>query len=104
MNASVIIPMARALGVRVITTVLAKEIANNIKHLNANRNVATTKVEITEVLKELENGYGVDIAIGCFGGVIMGKCIHYLTHSCALDNDCNSHIGRCCCFVSWCAN
>lgn len=79
--ASVIIPMAKAFGVRVITTVLTEEIANNIKHLNADRVVVTTKEDITEVLKqELENGHGVDVAIDCLGGEIMGKCIHYLTH------------------------
>ena len=33
------------------------------------------------VLKEeLEAGHGVDVAIDCLGGEIMGKCIHYLTH------------------------
>ena len=31
--ASVIIPMAKAFGIRVITTVLSEEIANSIKHL-----------------------------------------------------------------------
>lgn len=79
--ASVIIPMAKAFGVRVITTVLTEEIANNIKHLNADRIVVTTKEDIVDVLKEeLENGHGVDVAIDCLGGEIMGKCIHYLTH------------------------
>ena len=79
--ASVIIPMAKAFGVRVITTVLSDEIADSIKHLNADRVVVTTKEDITEVLKEeLENGHGVDVAIDCLGGEIMGKCIHYLTH------------------------
>ena len=79
--ASVIIPMAKAFGIRVITTVLTDEIANNIKHLNADRVVVTTKEDISEVLKEeLENGHGVDVAIDCLGGEIMGKCIHYLTH------------------------
>lgn len=79
--ASVIIPMAKAFGIRVITTVLTEEIANNIKHLNADRVVVTTKEDISEVLKEeLENGHGVDVAIDCLGGEIMGKCIHYLTH------------------------
>ena len=79
--ASVIIPMAKAFGVRVITTVLTEEIANNIKHLNADRVVVTAKEDIVEVLKEeLENGHGVDVAIDCLGGEIMGKCIHYLTH------------------------
>ena len=79
--ASVIIPMAKAFGVRVITTVLTDEIAANIKHLNADRVVVTTKEDISQVLKEeLEAGHGVDVAIDCLGGEIMGKCIHYLTH------------------------
>lgn len=79
--ASVIIPMAKAFGIRVITTVLTEEIADNIKHLNADRVVVTTKEDISEVLKqELENGHPVDVAIDCLGGSIMGKCIHYLRH------------------------
>ena len=79
--ASVIIPMAKAFGIRVITTVLTEEIANNIKHLKADRVVVTTKEDIAEVLKEeLENGHPVDVAIDCLGGEIMGKCIHYLRH------------------------
>lgn len=79
--ASVIIPMAKAFGVRVITTVLTEEIASSIKHLNADRVVVTTKEDISLVLKEeLEAGHGVDVAIDCLGGEIMGKCIHYLTH------------------------
>ena len=79
--ASVIIPMAKAFGVRVITTVLTKEIAENIKHLNADRVVATNEEDIVEVLKkELENGHPVDVAIDCLGGEIMGKCVHYLRH------------------------
>ncbi len=79
--ASVIIPMAKAFGIRVITTVLTDEIAKNIKHLNADRVVVTTKEDIAEVLKEeLENGHPVDVAIDCLGGEIMGKCIHYLKH------------------------
>lgn len=79
--ASVVIPMAKAFGVRVITTVLSDEIADSIKHLNADRVVVTTKEDISEVLKEeLEAGHPVDVAIDCLGGEIMGKCIHYLKH------------------------
>ena len=79
--ASVIIPMAKAFGVRVITTVLTKEKAESIRHLNADRVVVTTEEDISAVLKEeLENGHGIDVAIDCLGGEIMGKCIHYLTH------------------------
>ena len=79
--ASVIIPMAKAFGVRVITTVLTDEIAAKISHLNADRVVVTTREDISLVLKEeLEAGHSVDVAIDCLGGEIMGKCINYLTH------------------------
>lgn len=79
--ASVIIPMAKAFGARVITTVLTDEIAASIAHLKADRVVVTTKEDISEVLREeLANGTSVDVAIDCLGGEIMGKCIHYLTH------------------------
>lgn len=79
--ASVIIPMAKAFGVRVITTVLSDEIAESIKHLNADVVVNTSKEDISEVLKEqLEQGHPVTVAIDCLGGEIMGKCLHYLEH------------------------
>ncbi len=79
--ASVIIPMAKAFGIRVITTVLSDEIAESIKHLHADVVVNTRKENIAEVLKrEMENGHSVDVAIDCLGGEIMGQCLHYLTH------------------------
>ena len=79
--ASVIIPMAKAFGARVITTVLTDEIAASITHLKADRVVVTGREDISAVLKEeLEAGHPVDVAIDCLGGEIMGKCIHYLKH------------------------
>jgi NADPH2:quinone reductase len=79
--ASVIIPMAKAFGAWVITTVLTDEIAESISHLKADRVVVTTKEDISEVLcEELKAGHSVDVAIDCLGGEIMGKCLHYLTH------------------------
>lgn len=79
--ASVVIPMAKAFGIRVITTVLTEETADRIKHLNADRVVVTTKEDIIAVLQEeLSQGHGVDVAIDCLGGEVMGKCIHYLNH------------------------
>jgi len=79
--ASVVIPMAKAFGVRVITTVLSDEIAESIKHLNADVVVNTSKEDIAEVLKQqLEEGHPVDVAIDCLGGSFMGKCLHYLKH------------------------
>lgn len=79
--ASVIIPMAKAFGARVITTVLTDEIADSIRHLHADRVVVSAREDIAAVLKEeLEAGHGVDVAIDCLGGEMMGKCIHYLKH------------------------
>lgn len=79
--ASVIIPMAKAFGVRVITTVLTEDKAKGIAHLGADRVVVTAKEDIAAALrKELENGHPVDVAIDCLGGEIMGKCLHYLSH------------------------
>ena len=79
--ASVVIPMAKAFGLRVITTVLSDKAADSIKHLNADVVVNTTKEDIAEVLKkQLEEGHPVDVAIDCLGGDFMGKCLHYLSH------------------------
>lgn len=79
--ASVVIPMAKAFGARVITTVLSDEIAASIAHLKADVVVNTSKENIADVLKQqLEEGHPVDVAIDCLGGEIMGKCIHYLRH------------------------
>lgn len=79
--ASVVIPMARAFGVRVITTVRNDEVAEKIRHLNADRVVVLDREDISLVLKEeLETGHPVDVAIDCLGGNIMGKCLHYLSH------------------------
>jgi NADPH2:quinone reductase len=77
--ASVMIPMARAFGIRVLTTVRNKEKAEKIKHLGADRVIITDKEDLSRALKEeLDMGHGVDVAIDCLGGEIMGKCLHYL--------------------------
>ena len=79
--ASVVIPMAKAFGVRVITTVSTEEKAERIKYLKADRVVVTTKEDLSQALKEeLVKDKGVDVAIDCLGGETMGKCLHYLSH------------------------
>lgn len=79
--ASVVIPMAKAFGVRVITTVSTEEKAERIKYLKADRVVVTTKEDLSQALKEeLVKGKGVDVAIDCLGGETMGKCLRYLSH------------------------
>ena len=79
--ASVVIPMAKAVGARVITTVISDENIDRISHLGADVVVNTKKTDIAEVLKaQLDEGHSVDVAIDCLGGEFMGKCLHYLTH------------------------
>lgn len=79
--ASVIIPMAKAFGVRVITSVLSDEKAESIKHLDADVIINTSKEKTSVVLqRELAAGHGVDVAIDCLGGEHMGECLPYLTH------------------------
>ena len=79
--ASVVIPMAKAFGVRVITSVLTTEIANSIKHLGADVVIDFSRETTAEVLKrELEAGHPVDVAIDCLGGAYMGECLPYLAH------------------------
>lgn len=77
--ASVIIPMAKAFGIRVITTVLSDEKAAAIAHLGADVVVVTPKESIVDVLRrELEEGHPVDVAIDCLGGKVMGECLPYM--------------------------
>lgn len=79
--ASVIIRMAKAFGIRVITTVRSAEKAKAIADLNADLIVNTKEQNLAEVLKEeMEAGRAVDVAIDCVGGEIVGKCLHYLSH------------------------
>ena len=77
--ASVMIRMAKAFGLRVITTVRGETKAAAIADLGADVIVDTKKEALAQVLqKELDAGRGVDIAIDCLGGETMGKCLHCL--------------------------
>ncbi|MBR4864809.1 MAG: NAD(P)H-quinone oxidoreductase [Oscillospiraceae bacterium] len=79
--ASVTIRMAKAFGLRVITTVRSKEKAEAIRDLGADIIVNTAEESLIDVLQaELAAGGGVDVAIDCLGGENMGKYIHYLKH------------------------
>ena len=79
--ASVVIPMAKAFGLRVITTVRAPEFVEKIKPLGADIIVDTSSESIVDVLKaQLAAGTPVDLAIDCLGGSVMGECLPYLKH------------------------
>lgn len=77
--ASVIIPMAKAFGARVITTVMNDELEQKIQHLPADIVVNTSRQPLKEVMqRELEAGRGVDITIDCLGGEMVGECLPYM--------------------------
>ena len=81
--ASVIIPMAKAFGLRVITTVLDAEKAKSIEHLNADIVVDTSKENIADVLKKEEaEGRPLNIAIDCLGSEKVGECFPYVAYAC----------------------
>lgn len=77
--ASVMIPMAKAFGARVITTVMNDELEEKIRHLQADIVVNTSKQSLADVMKaELEAGRGVDITVDCLGGEMVGQCLPYM--------------------------
>ena len=81
--ASAVIPMAKAFGLRVITTVLGEEKVREVAYLGADRVVDTTREDIAEVLKEEEaNGTPVNIAIDCLAGEALGRCLKYVARGC----------------------
>lgn len=81
--ASAVIPMAKAFGLRVITTVLGEDKVTEVAYLNADRVVDTTREDIAEVLKEEEaNGTPVNIAIDCLAGEALGRCLKYVARGC----------------------
>ncbi len=81
--ASAVIPMAKAFGLRVITTVLGQEKVKEVAYLNADRVVDTTSEDIAMVLKEEEqNGTPVNIAIDCLAGEKLGECLKYVARGC----------------------
>ena len=81
--ASAVIPMAKAFGLRVITTVLGQDKVKEVAYLNADRVVDTTTEDIAEVLKEEEkNGNPVNIAIDCLAGEKLGECLKYVARGC----------------------
>ena len=67
--ASVAIPMAKAFGARVITSVLSDEIAEKIKPLGADVVINSTTQCVEEILKaEEENGTPVSVSMDCLSG------------------------------------
>ena len=77
--ASVAIPMAKAFGARVITSVLSDEIAEKIRPLGADVIINSTTQCVEEILKaEEENGTPVSVSMDCLSGETLGKSLPYM--------------------------
>ena len=77
--ASAAIPMAKAFGARVITSVLSDEIAEKIKALGADIIINSSKQSVAEVLcAEEKNGSPVNMAMDCLGGKELGESLPYM--------------------------
>lgn len=77
--ASVAIPMAKAFGAKVITSVLSDEIAEKIKPLGADVIINSTTQDVAEVLKAEEaNGTPVNVSMDCLSGETLGKSLPYM--------------------------
>ncbi len=80
--ASVGIPMAKAFGAYVITSVLSEEFKEKIAHLGADRVIVGSQ-ENTAALKELaEQGRPIDVAIDCLAGETIGEAFPYVNEGC----------------------
>jgi len=79
--ASVAIPMAKAFGARVITSVLSDEIAEKIKPLGADVIINSSTESVEEILAEEEkNGTPVNVSMDCLSGETLGKSLSYMAH------------------------
>ena len=77
--ASVAIPMAKALGAKVITSVLSDEIAEKINPLGADVIINSTTQRVDEILADLEaNGTPVNVSMDCLCGETLGKSLPYM--------------------------
>ena len=81
--ASVGIPMAKAFGGYVITSVLTAEKKRQIARLGADVVVDTSSEDVVEVIaREAENGHPIDVAIDCLAGETIGRAFPYVNEGC----------------------
>ena len=77
--ASVAIPMAKAFGARVVTSVLSDEIAEKIKPLGADVIINSSAQCVDEILKaEEERGTPIAVSMDCLSGETLGKSLPYM--------------------------
>ena len=77
--ASVAIPMAKAFGARVITSVLSDEIAEKIKSLGADIIINSTTQDVAGILEQEEkDGHPVNVSMDCLSGETLGKSLPFM--------------------------
>ncbi|MBE6769852.1 MAG: NAD(P)H-quinone oxidoreductase [Ruminococcaceae bacterium] len=77
--ASVAIPMAKAFGARVITSILSDEIAEKIKPLGADVIINSATQNVAELLeREEQNGHPVNVSMDCLSGETLGKSLPFM--------------------------
>ena len=78
--ASSAIPMAKALGAKVITSVQTKEVAEKIKNLGADYIIIQSEESIPEVFERLEKeGCPVNVCMDCLSGEDLGKALPFMS-------------------------
>ena len=77
--ASAAIPLAKAFGARVITSVLSDEIAEKIKNLGADIIINSTAQNTSEILaNEEKEGRPVNVSMDCLSGEMLGLSLPYM--------------------------
>lgn len=77
--ASVAIPMAKAFGARVITSVLSDEIAEKIKNIGADVIINSTTQDVAAILEQEEkDGHPVNVSMDCLSGETLGKSLPFM--------------------------
>jgi putative PIG3 family NAD(P)H quinone oxidoreductase len=80
--ASAAIPLAKAFGARVITSVRSDEVAAKIEHLKADVIINSSKQDVEAALiAEKEAGHPVNVAMDCLGGEMLGKCLPHMAQN-----------------------
>ena len=77
--ASVAIPMTKAFGARVITSVLSDEIAEKIKNIGADVIINSTTQDVAAILEQEEkDGHPVNVSMDCLSGETLGKSLPFM--------------------------
>ncbi len=81
--ASVVVPLAKSMGLRVITSVRGAKKVEQVQYLQCDRVVDLKAESMAQALQEEEAaGHPVDIAIDCLGGEMLGECLPYVARGC----------------------